>query len=54
MKTNTTPGERALSEQMRRASLALTPEKRRANGRKAWATRKANLEAKLAVEGVKE
>ncbi len=34
--------EQIISEQMRKASLALTPEKRKANGEKSWKTRRSN------------
>ncbi len=38
--------EQIISEQMRKASLALTPDKRKANGKKSWETRRANLALK--------
>lgn len=39
--------EQIISDQMRKASLALTPEKRKANGEKSWKTRRENIAKKL-------
>lgn len=54
MKVELRQADRALSEHMRAIAARLTPEQRKANGRKAWATRRENLAAKLAQAATPE
>lgn len=41
--------DEAISDAMRKVAKALTPEQRKANGKKAWQTRRDNLAKKLAT-----
>lgn len=42
--------EQVISDQMRKVAQALTPDQRKANGRKAWQTRRANIAKAISVK----